>query len=114
MMDFGSTPIIGTIEKGEITFDSPSKGTILYYKVFSMSDVDIVQLFTLFFPLFIIWLIIFIIQNFLAYGLAHRQVLREGKSGNGVSLFSIQLHYYFLSLIPGPVIYLWLKERKED
>jgi|GEM_PF-3960449 len=105
-MSFGGEPLVGTIGNGKIVFDTTYGDDIVYTKVFFTANIVI--------PLVFIWLVIVVIQNFLSYGLIRRDVLREKEDGSGVTLFFTDLTYGFLALIPGLVIYLWLKERKKD
>ena len=70
-------------------------------KVFGLGGPEIPYLLVL--VLYCIW----IIQAFLNYGTAYRLTSANGR--NGVSLFG----WWFASIIPGMVIYIWKKYRDE-
>jgi len=101
--------LTGTIKKGEITFNTSDGGVAVYKNDAYPSNLSIIGSILL-----AIWIIFVIIQGFLAYGLTQREVLREGKKGNGETLMNAQAYYGLLSLIPGVVIYLWYQERQVD
>ena len=70
--------------------------------------------YILIFALIFIYLTIATIQGFLAYGLAFREVKKAEGGGDGVSLYFTQMEYGLYAIIPGLVIYMWRKERKEE
>ncbi|URZ86973.1 hypothetical protein [Floricoccus penangensis] len=62
--------------------------------------------------LYFIWVIIYVVQGFLAYGTAYRKTKANGD--NGVALFGWFFVYGLAALIPYLGIHLWKKSKRED
>ena len=60
----------------------------------------------------ILWYIVMIVQNFMAYGTAYRLTKLNGD--NGVSLFGWMLLLGLAAVIPGLGIFLWYKYKDAD
>jgi len=61
--------------------------------------------------MYVLWMIVGVVQSFLAYGTAYRATKRGGD--DGVSLFGWMLLFGVASLVPGLGIYFWYQYREE-
>jgi len=55
----------------------------------------------------LVWVVLYYVQQFLAFGTAYRSAKRNGD--NGVSLFGWLIVYSLAACIPGLGVYLWSK-----
>ena len=109
-MTIGDQQLKAHIDNGTITFEAPND-----IGAFSKTTFALMSLLSAW-PYFLIaiWLILVIIQSFLSYGLAYRAIKKDKDEGDGASLYGYLSYYGFLSLIPGCVIYLWYRGKKND
>ncbi|MDG3132590.1 hypothetical protein MKL26_06120 [Streptococcus suis] len=68
--------------------------------------------YLIFAVLYFIWLVICVIQQFLAYGTAYRKTKKTGD--NGVHLFIWLFVYSLAAVIPFLGYYLWKKSKQEE